>query len=124
MSFTFYFTLNIAIFCVVTLLVLAFAEFMLAKQKDDFGITGILAIITFAIAISAFVFVGDPAEENSMTAKIFGIISGAITYVLLLIQPIINFIKNIPVKRKARKEAKKNKVIERIANKTRNILDL
>lgn len=124
MSFTFYFTVNIVIFCFVTLLVFALAEFMLAKQEDDFGITGILAIITFAIAIIAFMFVGDPAEENSMTAKMFGVIAGAITYVLLLAQPIVNFIQNIPVKRKARKEAKKNKVGERIANKTRNILDL
>lgn len=124
MSFTFYFALNIAIFCFVTLLVFALTEFMLAKQEDDFGITGILAIITFVIAIIAFMFVGDPAEENSMTAKMFGVIAGAITYVLLLAQPIVNFIQNIPVKRKARKEAKKNKVVERIANKTRNILDL
>lgn len=124
MSFTFYFALNIAIFCFVTLLVFALAEFMLAKQEDDFGITGILAIITFAIAIIAFMFVGDPAEENSMTAKMFGVIAGAITYVLLLVQPVINFIQNIPVKHKARQEAKKNKVVERIANKTRNILDL
>lgn len=130
MSFNFYFVINIAIFCAITLIVVTISTIMLKKQDDEFGIASIMGIISWFVAMIAYLFVGDPSMNEPTSAKTFGLIAGGIANFLFILPAIANIFKSIPKTinrlkedRVARKEARKTKVTIEIKKKA-NIFDL
>lgn len=106
-SFIGHYIINLSIYCFITLFVVAVSFLWLNSQNDEPGIAAIIGLISWVISIISFAFISDPELDSSITARIFGTITGITANVLFILPAIVNSLKNLPKAVKERKEKRR-----------------
>lgn len=124
LSFTAHFAINLAIFCIVTL-IFAAIDFRVISANDEYtGIIEIMACISWLTAVILFTCVTESSLAESRSALICGAIAGAFTNFLFIAHTIAAASKGLPEKIKASKEKRKAKKLKVEIKVKSNILDL
>lgn len=105
MSFAASYCINFGIYCFLSLLVVSLSLLWLAKIGEDPNFMYILGLISWIVSIGSYLFIKNP--EFDTTARVFGNITGIISYVFFIIQPLFRTIGGIPGMIRQRKASRK-----------------
>lgn len=124
LSFTLQFAINIAIFCIITLLVCAINFRLLSVYGEDPGILEIMACISWVLSMILFCCVTETSLATSRSTMICGLIAGVTAYSLFLMHIIVVLARNLPDKIRQSRENRKAKMTKIEIKVKSNILDL
>lgn len=128
MSFAVSYCINLGIYCVISLLVVSLSFLWLAKIDDDPNFLYIFGLVSWIVSVGSYLFIKDPEFNNETTARVFGNITGIISYVFFILQPLIYTIGEIPEIIRQRKASRKiaKETVKELAKKVKrnNLFDL
>lgn len=125
MSFAVSYCINLGIYCFLSLLVVSLSFLWLAKLDDDPNFLYIFGLVSWIVSVGSYLFIKDPEFNNETTARVFGNITGIISYVFFILQPLIYTIRDMPViirQRKASRKIAKETAKELVKKAKRNNL--
>lgn len=128
MSFAASYCINFGIYCFLSLLVVSLSLLWLAKIDEDPNFMYILGLISWIVSIGSYLFIKNPEFNNDTTARVFGNITGIISYVFFIIQPLFRTIGEIPGIIRQRKASRKiaKETVKELTKKVKrnNLFDL